>query len=137
MLPTGALMVAAIVLPWYWAIYSQHGWLYIKPFLLQDTLSRYPQPVWGPRRPIFFYLPVIAGDLFPWSLFLCFAILAITIPVIIKISRRVLKNKASVPPALAGELAILDPPAKTGGTDQSYVTDRLQPTGDKLPRACV
>jgi 4-amino-4-deoxy-L-arabinose transferase-like glycosyltransferase len=92
MLPTGALIVATIVLPWYVAIYWQHGWFYIKTFLLQDNLSRYTQPVWGPRRGPFFYLPVILGDLFPWSLFLFFAILAVAVPALSQIIWRV-KNQ--------------------------------------------
>jgi 4-amino-4-deoxy-L-arabinose transferase-like glycosyltransferase len=69
MLPLGVLIVAAIVSPWYLAIYEQHGWQYISTFILKDNLSRYTQPVWGPRRGIFFYLPVVIGDMFPWSLF--------------------------------------------------------------------
>lgn len=89
-LPTGALLIAAIVLPWYLAVYSQHGWFYIKTFLLQDNLSRYTQPVWGPRRGPFFYLPVMIGDLFPWSLFLFFAIFAASVPPMFRIIRRVM-----------------------------------------------
>jgi 4-amino-4-deoxy-L-arabinose transferase-like glycosyltransferase len=69
MLPLGALIVAAIVSPWYLAIYEKHGWQYISTFLLKDNLSRYTQPVWGPRRGFFFYVPVVFGDMFPWSLF--------------------------------------------------------------------
>jgi 4-amino-4-deoxy-L-arabinose transferase-like glycosyltransferase len=69
MLPVGIVMIAAIVLPWYVAIYHQHGWGYIETFLLKDNLSRYTQPVWGPRRGLFFYAPVMIGDLFPWSFF--------------------------------------------------------------------
>lgn len=80
MLPYGALIVAAMVSPWYLAIYEQHGWQYISTFILKDNLSRYTQPVWGPRRGIFFYLPVVIGDLFPWSLFL--------IPVMLVAARR-------------------------------------------------
>jgi 4-amino-4-deoxy-L-arabinose transferase-like glycosyltransferase len=70
MLPIGLVIVSAIVLPWYLAIYHQHGWHYIEAFLFGDNLSRYTQPVWGPRRGAFFYLPVVMGDLFPWSFFL-------------------------------------------------------------------
>ncbi len=70
MLPAGALIVAAIVVPWYAVIYSEHGWGYIESFILRDNLSRYTEPVWGPRRGLFFYLPVIFGDLFPFSLLL-------------------------------------------------------------------
>lgn len=70
MLPTGLVIVAAIVLPWYLAIYNQHGWTHIETFILKDNLSRYTQQVWGPSRGFFFYIPVMIGDFFPWSLFL-------------------------------------------------------------------
>jgi len=84
MLPYGALIVAAMVSPWYLAIYEQHGWHYISSFILKDNLSRYTQPVWGPRRGIFFYVPVVFGDLFPWSLFF--------IPVLLAAARRWLQT---------------------------------------------
>jgi 4-amino-4-deoxy-L-arabinose transferase-like glycosyltransferase len=70
MLPMGVIVVAAIVLPWYLAIYFQHGWSHIETFILEDNLSRYAQQVWGPRRGFLFYIPVMIGDFFPWSLFL-------------------------------------------------------------------
>ncbi|PYT07403.1 MAG: hypothetical protein DMF60_07215 [Acidobacteria bacterium] len=67
---TGLVIVAAIVLPWYVSIYYQHGWSHIETFILKDNLSRYTQQLWGPRRGFFFYVPVMFGDFFPWSLFL-------------------------------------------------------------------
>lgn len=70
MLPMGLLVIALIVLPWYLAIYFQNGWSYIETFLIKDNLSRYMEPIWGPRRGILFYGPVVIGDFFPWSLFL-------------------------------------------------------------------
>ncbi len=70
MIGWGAVIVAAIVMPWYIAVYSEHGWLYIKSFLLLDNISRYTQATWGPGRGPLFYLPVLIGDMFPWSLFL-------------------------------------------------------------------
>jgi 4-amino-4-deoxy-L-arabinose transferase-like glycosyltransferase len=70
MLPMGLVVIALIVLPWYLAIYFQHGWGHIEYFIIKDNLSRYMQPVWGPHRGILFYLPVVIGDFFPWSVFL-------------------------------------------------------------------
>lgn len=70
MIPTGLIIVAVIVLPWYVAIYYQHGWTHIQTFILQDNLSRYTQAGWGPRRSFFFYIPALCGDFFPWSFFL-------------------------------------------------------------------
>ena len=70
MLPAGVAIVALIVLPWYLAVYAEHGWFYIQTFILRDNLSRYAQRAWGPSRGPLFYLGVIGGDFFPWSLFL-------------------------------------------------------------------
>ncbi|MEK6302492.1 MAG: glycosyltransferase family 39 protein [Acidobacteriota bacterium] len=70
MLPMGVAIVALIVLPWYLAVYLQHGVGYIASFILRDNLSRYAQQAWGPGRGPLFYVGVIAGDFFPWSLFL-------------------------------------------------------------------
>ena len=66
----GILIVGAIVLPWYAAIYAEDGWQYIVTFVLRDNLSRYTQPVWGPRRSPLFYFHVVPADMFPWSVFL-------------------------------------------------------------------
>ena len=71
MLPSGALLVGAIVLPYYAALYSREGWDAIASFLLQENLARYTEGVGAPDRGPFFYLPVVFADLyFPWSLLL-------------------------------------------------------------------
>jgi 4-amino-4-deoxy-L-arabinose transferase-like glycosyltransferase len=71
MLPAGALIVAAIVLPYYAALYAQHGWDAITSFLLRENLARYAEGVGAPNRGPLFYLPVVFADLyFPWSLML-------------------------------------------------------------------
>jgi 4-amino-4-deoxy-L-arabinose transferase-like glycosyltransferase len=68
MLPAGLLIVVAIVLPWYAAMYFQHGGGHIESFILKDNLSRFAERAWGPQRGFFFYVPVVFGDLFPSSL---------------------------------------------------------------------
>ena len=67
--PLGALIGAAIVLPWYVLVYQVHGWQHIESFVLQENLGRYAQTMGGGARPIWFYLPVMLEFLFPWSLF--------------------------------------------------------------------
>ncbi|HEY7545554.1 MAG TPA: glycosyltransferase family 39 protein [Blastocatellia bacterium] len=74
MLPVGALIIVLIVLPWYVVVYQKHGWGYIESFIIRDNFSRFTDPVWGPRRGVFFYIPVMLGDLFPWSIFLIAAL---------------------------------------------------------------
>ena len=78
MLPTGILIVAAIVLPYYVALYAQHGWDYISTFLLTENLARFADGVGAPNRGPLFYVPVVFADLyFPWSLLLPLALVLV------------------------------------------------------------
>jgi 4-amino-4-deoxy-L-arabinose transferase-like glycosyltransferase len=66
MLFVGTIIVASIVLPWYLISYMEHGWLYIESFIMGDNISRFTE-AWGPSRGPLFYLPILIGDLLPWS----------------------------------------------------------------------
>ncbi|HEX6322501.1 MAG TPA: glycosyltransferase family 39 protein, partial [Vicinamibacterales bacterium] len=68
-LVTGALIVIAIVAPWYGMVYAQHGWDYIREFFIGENLERYADTYGEQARPVFFYIPVLLTELFPWSLF--------------------------------------------------------------------
>jgi 4-amino-4-deoxy-L-arabinose transferase-like glycosyltransferase len=71
MIPAGVVIVAAIVAPWYASLYHQHGWTYIKSFLVSENLERYTEGIGVQlRRGPFFYIPVIFSDSFPWSMLL-------------------------------------------------------------------
>jgi 4-amino-4-deoxy-L-arabinose transferase-like glycosyltransferase len=70
MIPAGVAIVSVIVLPWYVALYVQHGWVYIKEFFVDENILRYAQPVGAARRGLLFYLPVMLSDMFPWSMLL-------------------------------------------------------------------
>lgn len=78
MLPTGALVIAAIVVPWYALLYVEHGWVYIWSFFVEENLFRYTAPYGATAagRGWFFYVPVLLTDLFPWSIFLPAALYA-------------------------------------------------------------
>ena len=71
MIPLGIVVVAAIVVPWYAALYHRYGWTYITSFFIGENIARYTEGLGvehaaGPS----FYLPVVFSDSFPWSLFL-------------------------------------------------------------------
>jgi 4-amino-4-deoxy-L-arabinose transferase-like glycosyltransferase len=68
MLPVGAVIGLAIVSPWYSFVYREHGWQYIRAFLVGENLGRYAEAVGEQSRGALFYVPVMLGDLFPWSL---------------------------------------------------------------------
>jgi 4-amino-4-deoxy-L-arabinose transferase-like glycosyltransferase len=75
MLPLGAAIVAAIVAPWYVALYLRHGWAPLGEFIFGENVARYTAGIGyvdSVRGP-FFYLPVLIGDSFPVSMFLVMA----------------------------------------------------------------
>jgi len=67
LLVPGALIVLAIVLPWYVLDYRQNGWVHIKAFLFSENLGRYAEAMAPPDRRPWFYLQVLLTDLFPWA----------------------------------------------------------------------
>jgi 4-amino-4-deoxy-L-arabinose transferase-like glycosyltransferase len=68
MLPSGAVISLAIVVPWYYLLYREHGWAYIGDFIFGENLGRYAEAVGEQSRGLLFYVPVMLADLFPWSL---------------------------------------------------------------------
>jgi 4-amino-4-deoxy-L-arabinose transferase-like glycosyltransferase len=69
MIPAGILVVLAIVLPWYVALYHRYGWTYITSFFVGENIARYTEGLGvETRRGPLFYLPVVFSDSFPWSL---------------------------------------------------------------------
>jgi len=71
MLPAGIAVVAAIVVPWYAALYRRDGWTYITAFLFGENLERFTDGLGvNATRGPFFYLPVVFSDAFPLSIFL-------------------------------------------------------------------
>ena len=71
MLPLGVVIIAVIVVPWYAALYHEHGWTYIRSFFISENIERFTSGV-GVRqhRGPWFYLPVVLSDSFPWSVLL-------------------------------------------------------------------
>jgi 4-amino-4-deoxy-L-arabinose transferase-like glycosyltransferase len=74
LLPTGAVISLAIVIPWYFLLYREHGWEYIGSFIFGENLGRYAEAVGEQSRGLLFYFPVMLADLFPWSLMIPFAL---------------------------------------------------------------
>ncbi len=71
LVPVGTVIVLAIVAPWYAALYRQSGWAPIESFFFGENLARYVEGVGvNADRPVWWYLPVVFSDSFPWSLLL-------------------------------------------------------------------
>jgi 4-amino-4-deoxy-L-arabinose transferase-like glycosyltransferase len=69
MIPAGILLVLAIAVPWYAALYERYGWTYITSFIRGENIARFTDGVGvESRRGPLFYIPVVFSDSFPWSL---------------------------------------------------------------------
>jgi 4-amino-4-deoxy-L-arabinose transferase-like glycosyltransferase len=63
----GVMVFAVVALPWYGAMWYVHGTPYLESFFLGDNLERFATDRFNDPRPWWFYLPIAAGGLLPWS----------------------------------------------------------------------
>lgn len=63
----GTVVFAAIAVPWYAAMWWTHGAGYLEGFFLGDNLERFATDRFNDPRPWWFYLPVVAGGMLPWT----------------------------------------------------------------------
>lgn len=61
------LLFLAIALPWYVVMWLQHGTEYLTGFFVGDNFERFATARFNDPRPWWFYLPIIAGGLLPWT----------------------------------------------------------------------
>jgi len=62
-----ALVFIVIAGPWYVAMWWEHGTPYLSGFFVGDNYERFATTRFNEPRPWWFYLPVIAGGLLPWT----------------------------------------------------------------------
>ncbi|HUF49014.1 MAG TPA: glycosyltransferase family 39 protein, partial [Vicinamibacterales bacterium] len=67
MIVPGLAVVAAIVAPWYVALYLEHGWEPVHAFFVGENVGRFTSAMASDRRGPLFYVPVLLTDLFPWA----------------------------------------------------------------------
>ena len=63
-----ALLFLGIAVPWYGAMWAQHGTDYLTGFFVGDNFERFATDRFNDPRPWWFYLPIAAGGLLPWTL---------------------------------------------------------------------
>jgi 4-amino-4-deoxy-L-arabinose transferase-like glycosyltransferase len=61
------VLFLVIALPWYVAMWVEHGTAYLAGFFLGDNYERFATTRFNDPRPWWFYLPVLAGGLLPWT----------------------------------------------------------------------
>ena len=68
----GILMFCAIALPWYVAVQIRNP-QFFREFILQHNLARFSSDLYHHRQPFWYYLPVTALALAPWTVFVIVA----------------------------------------------------------------
>ncbi len=63
------LVFALVAAPWYALELHERGWAFIEGFLLKHNVQRFTGVISGHSGPVFYYLPVVAVGLFPWTAF--------------------------------------------------------------------
>lgn len=63
----GFLLFIAVAAPWYLVMWLRHGNEYLQSFFVGDNLERFATDRFNDPRPWWFYLPVVAGGLLPWT----------------------------------------------------------------------
>lgn len=64
---SGAAITAAVALPWFWLAWRENGFSFISIFLINHNLARYVSDIHHHDQPFFYYVPVLAGLMFPWT----------------------------------------------------------------------
>ena len=63
----GFVVFVAVALPWYVLMWLEHGNAYLESFFVGDNFERFATDRFNDPRPWWFYLPVVAGGLLPWT----------------------------------------------------------------------
>jgi 4-amino-4-deoxy-L-arabinose transferase-like glycosyltransferase len=64
----GALLFCAIALPWYFAVQMRNP-VFFRQFIVEQNLGRFSQNLYHHTEPVWYYLPVTALGLVPWTVF--------------------------------------------------------------------
>jgi 4-amino-4-deoxy-L-arabinose transferase-like glycosyltransferase len=64
-----AALLLAVAAPWYLAMAREHGVGYLHHFFVGENLDRFATDRYNEPRPLWFYVPIVAGGLIPWTPF--------------------------------------------------------------------
>jgi len=65
--PGPLLLFLVLAIPWYVAVYLRHGERFIEDFILKHHFRRFTTEELAHPGPWWYYLPVLAGLVFPWT----------------------------------------------------------------------
>lgn len=69
----GILLFCAVALPWYVAVQLQNP-RFFREFILEHNLARFSSDLYHHRQPFWYYLPVTALAIVPWTVFVIAAV---------------------------------------------------------------
>jgi 4-amino-4-deoxy-L-arabinose transferase-like glycosyltransferase len=64
---TGLVITAAVSVPWFWLAFKQNGYAFISTFFINHNLARFVTDIHHHSQPVYYYLPVLLGLIFPWT----------------------------------------------------------------------
>jgi 4-amino-4-deoxy-L-arabinose transferase-like glycosyltransferase len=65
-----AFVFALVGVPWYAAMWAEHGSRYLESFFVGDNFERFATARYNQPRGPWFYVPILIGGMMPWSAFL-------------------------------------------------------------------
>jgi len=63
----GFVVMVSVAVPWYVVMWLRHGNEYLQGFFIGDNFERFATDRFNDPRPWWFYLPIVAGGLLPWT----------------------------------------------------------------------
>ena len=71
------LLYFGVAAPWYLLCFQQNGYGFIEEFFLRHNLERFTSAAIGHPQPFWFYVPILAAGIFPWTPLLLLPLLEI------------------------------------------------------------
>jgi 4-amino-4-deoxy-L-arabinose transferase-like glycosyltransferase len=65
--PWAILAFLVVAIPWYAACYARNGSVFLQKFFLEHHVGRFFTPALQHGQPVWFFLPIFAAMLFPWT----------------------------------------------------------------------
>lgn len=62
-----AAVCLGLTLPWFAAMTAAHGAAYLERFFIDENVARFATDRYNDPRPFWYYAPIVAGGLLPWS----------------------------------------------------------------------
>ena len=63
----GLAICFLVSIPWFWLAFQENGFSFISVFFVNHNLARYVSDLHHHEQPVYYFLPVLFGFLYPWS----------------------------------------------------------------------